>query len=101
MENKPHDPLGILAGAEKMSEVRQTVFTDPKLREVYRKTNQAIETFHAHVGVFMAKGLGSRNARRSAAKAMGLTLKKVQLLIDNRNKIDQIMGGDDAEIDPA
>lgn len=96
MTDKPYDPLGILAGAESMDEVRQTVFTDPKLREVYRKTNKAIETYHAHLALFKAKGLTNRNAARSAAKAMGLNMKKVRMLIENRDTIDKLLkGGDD------
>jgi hypothetical protein len=95
MTDKPYDPLGILAGAESMDEVRQTVFTDPKLRETYRKTNKAIEAYHAHLALFKAKGLNNRNAARSAAKAMGLTMKKIRLLIDNKDKIDRLLKGVD------
>jgi hypothetical protein len=97
MNEQPRDPLGILAAANNMDEARETIFSDPKLREVYRKTNKAIDAYNEHLAAFKRKGLTNRNAARSAAKRMGLTLKKVKLLIENRDKIRDIVGMKEGE----
>ena len=80
-----HDPLGILAGAESMDEVKETIFTDPALAETYRKANKAIAAYEA-------QGLTNRNASRSAARAMGITMKKVRMLKDNIETIRKLAG---------
>jgi len=92
MNDKLYDPLGILAGAKNMDEAKETVFTDPVLRETYRKVNLAINAYDEHFKGFKAKGLTNRNASRSAAKRMGLTMKKVRMLRENRDKINKLLG---------
>lgn len=87
-----HDPLGILAGAESMDEVKETIFTDPALAETYRKANKAIAAYDGHFAAFKAQGLTNRNASRSAARAMGITMKKVRMLKDNIETIRKLAG---------
>lgn len=88
------DPLGLLEATDDatMDEVRAEIMSNDQYRATYARIGKAIQAYERHVHAFSAEGLTPRNAKRSAAKRMGLTLKQVNTMIDNYNEIRQLLG---------
>lgn len=93
------DPLGLMEATDdaNLDEVKAEIFANNEHRRTWEKINKALDAHADHVKFFLAQGLTLRNAKRSAAKKMGLTMAKVKSLIENREKIRSLlrMEGDD------